>query len=90
MRGLLAHHRMRRSVEAYVDGELAPQARADVVRHLSRCWECSMAAETLRLLKWALSRHRVRSPSSLAERRLRRFAENLASVRPSEDGRGSR
>jgi anti-sigma factor RsiW len=77
MRGLLAHRRMRRDVEAYLDGELAPEARARVARHLSTCWECSIAAETLRLLKRALSHRRDRTPASVAERRLRRFAEAL-------------
>jgi anti-sigma factor RsiW len=77
MRGLLAHRRLRRAVEAYLDGELTPEARAEVARHLSICWECSIGAETLRLLKRALSHHRDRTPSSVAERRLRRFAEDL-------------
>jgi anti-sigma factor RsiW len=77
MRGLLAHRRMRRAVDAYLDGELTPEARAEVARHLSICWECSIAAETLRLLKRALSHRRNRTPSSVAERRLRRFAEAL-------------
>jgi anti-sigma factor RsiW len=77
MRGLLAHHRMRRAVEAYLDGEVAPDARADVVHHLAICWECSVAAETLQLIKRALSQSGMRTPSSVAERRLRRFAQDL-------------
>jgi anti-sigma factor RsiW len=77
MRGLLAHRRMRRSVEAYLDGELTPAARAAVADHLSVCWECSIAAETLRLIKRALSHRRDRTPASVAARRLRRFAEDL-------------
>jgi hypothetical protein len=79
MRGLLAHRRMRRAVEAHLDGELAPGADAEVVRHLSVCWECSTVAETLRLLKRALRDRRARAPTTMAERRLRRFAEDLAS-----------
>lgn len=90
MRHLLAHRRMRRAVEAYLDGELTPEARAEVARHLSICWECSIAAETLRLLKRALSHRRDRTPSSVAERRLRRFAADLASVGPSDAGPTSR
>ena len=77
MRGLLAHRRMRRVVEAYLDGELTPDARVEVARHLAICWECSIAAETLRLLKRALSHRRDRTPPSVAEPRLRRFAEAL-------------
>lgn len=80
MRDLLAHRRMRRAVEGYLDGELTPQDRAEVARHLSICWECSVAAETLRLLKRALSHHRDRRPTSVVEGRLRRFAEKLAST----------
>jgi anti-sigma factor RsiW len=86
MRGLLAHRRLRRAVEAYLDGELTPDARAEVARHLSICWECSIAAETLRLLKRALSHRRDRTPSSVAERRLRRFAEALVAGGPSREG----
>ena len=86
MRGLLAHRRMRRAVEVYLDGELTPQDRAEVVGHLSICWECSVAAETLRLLKRALSHSRDRTPTSVAEGRLRRFAEKLASTGPGPHG----
>jgi anti-sigma factor RsiW len=84
MRGLLAHRRLRRAVDAYLDGELTPEARAEVADHLSICWECSIAAETLRLLKRALSHRLNRTPPSVAERRLRRFAEAL--VAGSEPG----
>jgi anti-sigma factor RsiW len=78
MRGLLAHRRLRRAVDAYLDGELTSDARAEVANHLSICWECSIAAETLRLLKRALSHRRDRTPPSVAEHRLRRFAHALA------------
>jgi anti-sigma factor RsiW len=60
MPGLLAHRRLRRAVEAYLDGELTPDAHAEVARHLSICWECSIAAETLCLLKRALSQRNER------------------------------
>ncbi len=80
MLGALWHRRMRRSVEAYLDEELPSAAQAQVARHLSVCWECSNLAETLRLLKESLRRRRDRSPA-LAERRLRRFAEDLAARR---------
>jgi len=78
MRGLLAHRRMRRTLEAYLDGELPPQAGSEVARHLSVCWECSTLAETIRLLKRALRRRRELSPDTVTARRLRRFAEELA------------
>ena len=73
---------MRRAVDAYLDGELTPDARAEVARHLSVCWECSIAAETVRLLKRALTKRRDRMPASIAEQRLRRFAEDLARAGP--------
>jgi len=78
MPGLLAHRRVRRAVEAYLDGELETDAGAQVGRHLSICWECNTAAETLRLLKWALRQRGARTPTTMADRRLRRYAEELA------------
>lgn len=82
MRQLLGHRRMRRAVDAYLDGELTPDARAEVARHLSICWDCSIAAETLRLVKRALTQRRDRAPATVGERRLRRFAEDLARTGP--------
>ena len=79
MRGLLAHRRMRYAVGAYLDGELETAAGAEVAAHLSICWECSTVAETLRLLKSALRRRGALTPTTVAERRLRRFAEEVAS-----------
>jgi anti-sigma factor RsiW len=78
MSGLLAHLRLRRAVGAYLDGELTPDAYDEVARHLSICWKCSIRAETLRLLKRALGQRSDWTPSSVAGRRLRRFAERLA------------
>jgi anti-sigma factor RsiW len=78
MSGLLAHRRLHRAVEAYIDGELTPDTHAEVARHLSICWKCSISAETLRLLKRALTQRSDWTPSSVAGRRLRRFAEQLA------------
>jgi anti-sigma factor RsiW len=69
---------MRRAVDAYLDGELAPEAGAEVARHLSICWECSAAAETLRLMKRALRRRHERTLTALAEHRLSRLARDLA------------
>jgi anti-sigma factor RsiW len=74
-----AHGRMRRAVDAYLDGEL-PAARAVVVRvHLDECWGCSGHAETVRLMKRSLRRLAQRRPSDLAVARLRRWAEALTS-----------
>jgi hypothetical protein len=72
---------MRRAVEAYLDGELQPEAGAQVARHLSICWDCSVIAETLRLLRRSLRHLRDVNPPTVAERRLRRFAEDLVAVR---------
>ena len=74
----LGHRRLRRDVEAYLDGELCPDDRARVAGHLRVCWECSVAAETLRLLKLALRRRRSREPGTVGARRLRLFADQLA------------
>ncbi len=79
---------MRRAVEAYLDGELPPDAGADVARHLAVCWECSTVAETLRLVKHALQRRRAALGPSMAETRLRRLANNLAAG-PPPDGTAS-
>ncbi|GAC1530516.1 MAG: hypothetical protein NVS3B12_05200 [Acidimicrobiales bacterium] len=80
---------MRRAVEAYLDGELAPDAGTEVVHHLAMCWECNTVAETLRLLKHALRRRRDQGAASVPGLRLRRFAESLA-ARPPHDGTSPR
>jgi len=72
------HRRMRHAVEAYLDGELRPQANDEVARHLAICWDCNTLAETLRLIKQSLRQRRDRTAVLLSERRLRRFAEDLA------------
>lgn len=74
----LGHRRLRRDLDAYVDGELSPDDRSRVAEHLRVCWECSVAAETLRLLKAALRGRRHREATAIAVRRLRRFADQLA------------
>jgi hypothetical protein len=81
MRGVFAHRRMRRDVETYLDGELASDAGVRVAGHLSKCWGCSALAETHRLLRRSLQHHRDAKPQTVVERRLRRFAENLAAGR---------
>ena len=77
MRDLRAHRRMRRTVGAYLDGERAPVAAAETAYHLAVCWERSIAAETIRLLKRAFQSRRPDPPSPVGVR-LRRFAEDLA------------
>jgi anti-sigma factor RsiW len=72
---------MRRAVETYLDGELPPEAGAQVARHLSTCWGCSAVAETLRLLRCSLRHFRETAPETVAERRLQRLAEHLADRR---------
>lgn len=71
------HRRMRRQVEAWVDGELSGAAAAVVRRHLDECWGCSEDAELLRLMKVALGRLSGREPAGLAAMRLRRWASHL-------------
>jgi anti-sigma factor RsiW len=77
---------MRRAVGAYLDGELPSPADAGVARHLAICWECNTLAETLRLMKRSLRQRRDQTTPSVAERRVRRFAEDLARHRSSVDG----
>ncbi|UGY94760.1 anti-sigma factor family protein [Streptomyces gobiensis] len=72
------HLRLRRDVEAYVDGELTGAHRTQVATHLGRCWSCSGRAETLRLIKTSLRHGLQHAPASLASVRLRRFADHLA------------
>ncbi|MGH9110918.1 MAG: zf-HC2 domain-containing protein [Acidimicrobiales bacterium] len=72
------HRRVRRAVDAYVDGELARGQAAAVAAHLDNCWGCSGDADTLRLMKRSLQRLAARRPSDLARARLRRWAERLA------------
>lgn len=68
------HRRMRRAIEAYVDGELSSPARIAAVRaHLDECWDCSSAAEALWLMKRSLRRLAQRRPSSIAVARLQRW-----------------
>jgi len=43
------------AVSAYFDGELAPQERADVERHMASCAACAERLESLRALKHAVA-----------------------------------
>ncbi|MEU9245392.1 zf-HC2 domain-containing protein [Streptomyces sp. NPDC048385] len=82
----LRHLRLRGSVGAYVDGELAPARHAELAAHLVRCWACSVQAETLRLVKHSLRGGPLRAPVSLSEIRIRRFAARLAAPEGSGPG----
>ncbi|HYZ99277.1 MAG TPA: zf-HC2 domain-containing protein [Acidimicrobiales bacterium] len=70
-----AHRRMRRDVDAYLDGELRPARVAAVEAHLDECWGCNGYADTVRLMKRSLRRLAERRPTDLTVARLRRWAE---------------
>lgn len=70
------HRRLRRQVEAYVDGYVTSPADAAVVRaHLKECWDCSGDADTLRLIKVSLRRLAKTQPTDLRSARIRQWAE---------------
>lgn len=69
------HMQLRAQVGAYLDGELTGARRARVAAHLAVCWACSGYAQALRLIKQSLRSSLLRTPPSVAEARLRRFAE---------------
>lgn len=71
----LHHRRMRRRVEAYVDGQTDPARTAEVEGHLRDCWGCSEDAEALRLIKASLRNLGARIPTDLGTARLRRWAQ---------------
>ncbi len=83
---MLRHLWLRGFVEPYVDGELAGVRRARFAAHLTRCWTCSGHVETVQLIKLSLRTGPQRGPTPLAEVRLRRFADRLATT---GHGRGS-
>lgn len=88
-REALRHLRLRGFVESYVDGELTDTSRARFVAHLARCWACSGQVETLQLIKHSLQTRPQRGPVPLAEIRIRRFADRLATT-PAVEGDGPR
>ncbi|MGI8684436.1 MAG: zf-HC2 domain-containing protein [Acidimicrobiales bacterium] len=73
----LSHRRLRRRIEPYVDGELAPAARHSVRRHLDDCWGCSDVADVVRLIKCSLAHLADRRPPALAAVRLQRWARSV-------------
>lgn len=64
-------------VDALVDDELDGPTAEFVGAHLRECWECSVMAETARLIKRSLRRTAGREPPSLATARLRHFSQRL-------------
>ena len=75
---LLRHRRLRRWITPYLDGELDRRRAQLVAEHLDRCWGCSGDLSTLRLIKHSLGGLGARTPTDLAEARLRRWAGGLA------------
>jgi anti-sigma factor RsiW len=76
---LAGHRRMRRDLDAYIDGELPRVRVAAIEAHLEDCWGCSGEADTLRLIKRSLRTLAARRPSDLALARLRRWVEGFVS-----------
>ncbi|MCA1692882.1 MAG: zf-HC2 domain-containing protein [Actinobacteria bacterium] len=74
----VAHRRVRRRVETWLDGELGPGESRSVRRHLDGCRDCRGDAELLRRIKASLARLDRRRPPTLATVRLRLWAEELA------------
>jgi len=52
---LLAHFRLRSSLERFVDAELSHGAAQQVEEQLQSCWSCRSEVYTLRLIKAALA-----------------------------------
>ncbi len=76
------HRRWRLDAEALADGQLAPERRAPMQRHLNVFWACSQDFEVLRMMKASLRRQSQRlPPMELA--RLRRIAERVTGAHPS-------
>ena len=70
------HRRIRRKIEAYVDGELgSTRIVADVEQHLDACWNCTGEADRLRLIKSSLRTIGTRRPADLSVVRLRGWVE---------------
>jgi anti-sigma factor RsiW len=73
----VTHHRFRRAVDPYVDGELDLSAATRIAHHLAECEGCRQMAETVLAIKRSLRRLTGQEPPNLAATRLRRWAEGL-------------
>lgn len=73
-----AHRRIRRDVEAYLDGELAGVDRvADIEAHLDECPDCRHELDVLERVKCSLRRLAANRPTDLTAARLRRWVRGL-------------
>lgn len=69
-----AHRRIRRDVEAYLDGELTGLDRVtDIEAHLDECADCRNELDVLDRLKCSLRRLALGRPTDLTAARLRRW-----------------
>ncbi len=77
----LAHRRIRREIEAYLDGELAgPDRVMAIERHLDDCPDCRQGLDVLQRMKCSLRRLACNRPTDLtAAARLRQWARRLGS-----------
>jgi anti-sigma factor RsiW len=78
----LRHLWLRGAVGTYADGQLTGARRARVAAHVASCWACSGELLALRLIKASVRGHPHRAPTSLAEARMRRFADRIAGSPP--------
>ncbi|MGW0821039.1 anti-sigma factor family protein [Streptomyces sp. NPDC002845] len=76
------HLRLRGAVGAYADGQLTGARHTLVAAHVARCWACSGELLALRLMKASVRGSPHRAPTSLAEVRIRRFADRMARTPP--------
>jgi anti-sigma factor RsiW len=72
------HHRQRRLVQAYLDGELDGAPSRAAIEHLETCFDCSSAAETHQLVRSSLRRLTNGAVPALALVRIRRYGHDLA------------
>jgi anti-sigma factor RsiW len=71
------HHRYRRAVDPYADGELDRRAAQALADHLRECEGCSHDLTVVMAIKGSLRHLTGREPPTLAATRLRRWATSL-------------
>ncbi len=77
IRDLIECMRVRRLLQAYLDGELDDEHGAMLVAgHLQACRRCGMAADSIQTLKHRLARVR-RAPDPAQMRRIERVIDEL-------------